>query len=131
MKISWINTFYINSLKNKEQTFIGILTPINWDKNGRVKKFSIYSENSEDILIEGHPQMKKLKSLLKKRVLAKGQIRIDKNGVKHIKLISIKEIKNSTSPMKNRIRSMELSPWSEEYPLSIPWESQSKFSNGF
>ncbi|ATH07309.1 hypothetical protein BIY24_04965 [Halobacteriovorax marinus] len=122
MKKFWNDTFYINSLTEKEESIVGTLNPIRWDKNGEIKQFSIYSTDEEDIIIEGYPKKRKLIKMLNKRVLAKGKVRIDENGDKFIKINNIKEISGPGAPVNSFIRPIEPSLWNEEYSLSIPKE---------
>ncbi len=103
-----------------EKIITGILNPIKWYGNGKIKEFSIYS-NEEDIIIEGYRKKRKLENLLNKLVVAKGQIRIGESGEKFIKLKSIKELKSPTSPPANLIKPRE-SIFGEEYSVLIPKE---------
>ncbi len=77
----------------------GFLCPISWDNNGRIKKFAIYTDAGEDIIIEGSYRLSKLRSLTNKLVLAKGVITEDEYEDKFINLKSIKEIKSPNSPI--------------------------------
>lgn len=122
MKKFWNDTFYIDSFINKDQSVTGTLNPIHWDRHGRIKQFSIYSEDEEDIIIEGYPNKKKLEKLLNKRVLAKGQVRTNEDEEKFIKLKSIKELTGPTSPAISLVKPIEPGFWNEEYSLSIPKE---------
>ena len=122
MKKFWNDTFYIDSFINKDQSVTGILNPIHWDRHGNIKQFSIYTDEEEDIIIEGYLDKRKLEKLLNKRVLAKGQIRTNEDGEKFIKLKSIKELTGPTSPAINLVSPIETSFWNEEYSLSIPRE---------
>ncbi len=122
MKKFWNDTFYINSKIEKEKSIIGTLNPIRWDKNGRIKQFSIYSEEEEDVIIENFQNKRKLTKLLNKRVIAVGKVRLDEDGNKYIKLKSIKELTGPTSPAINLVKPIEAGLWNEEYSLSIPKE---------
>ena len=122
MKKFWNDTFYIDSFINKDQSITGILNPIHWNRHGRIKQFSIYSEDEEDIIIEGYSNKRKLEKLLNKRVLAKGQVRTNGDGEKFINLKSIEELTGPTSPAISLIRPIKSGFWNEEYSLSIPKE---------
>jgi hypothetical protein len=113
------NTFSLDSFDNKDQSITGTLNPIHWDRHGNIKKFSIYSDDQEDIIIEGYTNKTKLEKLLNKRVFAKGQVRTDEYGDKFIKLKSIKELTGPTSPAISLVRPIEPGLWGEEYSLSI------------
>ncbi len=122
MKKFWNNHFNIESFKRNEQNIIGTLNPIHWDRKGKIKQFSIYSEDEEDIIIEGYQNKSKLKKLLNKRVLATGTVRTDDNGQKFIYLKKIKELTGPTSPAISLVKPPDLGLWNEEYSLSIPKE---------
>lgn len=121
MKKFWNDTLYINSIE-KNESIVGILNPICWNKNGEIKQFSIYSTDEEDFIIEGYPKKQKLMRMLNKRVLAEGKVRIDENEVKFIKIKNIKELSGPGSPVNSFIRPPGPSLWNEEYSLSIPKE---------
>lgn len=125
MKKLWNETFYINSVtinKESEESIVGTLNPISWDRNDGIKQFSIYSTDEEDIIIEGYTNKRKLIGMLNKRVLAKGNIRIDENGDKFIRIKEIKKISGQSSPTNNFFGPTVPSLWNEEYSLSIPKE---------
>lgn len=121
MKKFWNDTFYTNSKTEKEKSIIGTLNPIRWDKNGRIKQFSVYSEE-EDVIIENFQNKRKLTKLLNKRVIAVGKVRLDEEDNKYIKLKSIKELTGPTSPATNLVKLIDAGLWNEEYSLSIPKE---------
>jgi transcription termination factor Rho len=120
MKKFWNDSFYINSFISNDQSITGTLNPINWDRFGKIKQFSIYSEDEEDIIVVSYSNKRKLEKLLNKRVLAKGQVKIDENGDKYIRLKSIKELTGPTSPAINLAKPIESTFWNDEYSLSIP-----------
>ena len=114
MKNFWNDTFYINPKKEKEKSITGTLNPIRWDKNGRIKQFSIYSEEEEDVIIEHFQNKRKLTKLLNKRVIAVGKVRLDEEGNKYIKLKNIKELTGPTSPAINLVKPIDAGLWNEE-----------------
>jgi hypothetical protein len=120
MKRFWNDTFTPSKFRSKTKVVIGTLNPIMWDKKGKVKKFSIYSFEEEDIIIEGYRNRSKLKSLLNKKVEARGSIRRNEDGEKVIKLTKIKELKNPSTPSQNLTPEINLGMWSEEFSVSIP-----------
>ncbi|PIR35930.1 MAG: hypothetical protein COV37_05930 [Bdellovibrio sp. CG11_big_fil_rev_8_21_14_0_20_39_38] len=120
MRKIWKNTFNSRTLTNKEQSIIGTLNPIHWDKEDDVDQFSIYSDEEEDIIIEEFHNKKRLSRLINKRVLARGKIRIDENGEKHIKLKMIKELSPPTAPAVRLSNPITARFWSEEYSLLVP-----------
>ncbi len=122
MKNLWNDTFNIKKLTSKEDSITGVLNPIHWDRHGRVKQFSIYSDEEEDVIIEKGFDRKKLLRLLNKRVLAKGKIQTNSNGDKFISLKAIKEVSGPTSPATHTHNLMTPSLWGEEYSISIPKE---------
>jgi hypothetical protein len=114
----WQERFNPSSLRRKKECIIGILNPIMWDKRGRIKKFSIYSQD-EDIIIEGYKNRERLKNLLNKKVEAKGQVTINEDGEKFIRLDKIRELEGPNSPAMNIYPA---SAWmlNEEYSVCIP-----------
>lgn len=85
--------------KTQFSKVIGFLCPISWDSKGQIRKFAIYTDTGEDIIIEGSYRPNKLRSLTNKLVLAKGVITEDEYEDKFINLKSIKEIKSPNSPI--------------------------------
>ncbi len=124
MKKKWRNIPLVYSSKNKKKEIIGVLNPIEWDKEGEVKKYSIYTVDEEDIIIEEIFPNIKLKHLLNKKVLAKGILREDKEGQKFIKLKTIKQLIEPNSPATNLLKKPIFNVWPEEYELSIPKDYQ-------
>ena len=120
MRRTWRETFYKTATTDNCQIITGVLNPIHWDRNGKIRKFSIYSEDEEDIIIEGYLNKQKLESLLSKRVLGKGKIRVNKNCEKFIRLRSIKEIAGPPPSALGQQKSTLPSLWDEEYSLKIP-----------
>jgi hypothetical protein len=107
------------SLREKKQNIVGTINPIQWDEKGKIKKFSIYTDLDEDILIENYPKKRKLKSLLGKRVEAIGVIKFNENGDKLIILKKIRELPDpGTSELK--LIKPELYDYYQECPLAIP-----------
>ncbi len=120
MRKFWNDTFNPPSLGSKTETVIGTLNPIMWDRRGKIKKFSIYSYEDEDIIIEGFRNRAKLKNLLNKKVEAKGIIRVNEDGEKLIKLTNIRELTGPSSPGLNITPSLATGVWNEEFSVSIP-----------
>lgn len=114
------DTFPPSLLRGKTQTIFGVLNPIMWDRRGKVKKFSIYSSEDEDIIIEGYRNRHKLKALLNRRVEAQGLIRMNDDGEKIIRLNQIKEITGPNSPAMMSPSNLDSSIWNEEFSVSIP-----------
>ena len=122
MKKRWNNPLFLRVSRKNENKVIGILNPIRWDKAGRVRQFSIYSDSEEDIIIEGYRNREKLKKLLNKRILATGQVRTNEYGEKFIKLKKIDELTGPSSPAVSLIRPPDIGFWNEEYSLMVPRE---------
>lgn len=120
MKRHFNDTFSPSSYGRRLEKVIGILNPIMWDRRGAVQKFSIYSHDEEDIIIEGFKNKIKLKLLLGKKVEAKGRIQTNDDGEKVIKLSSIKELIGPSSPASSTSTATALGMWSDEYSVSIP-----------
>ncbi|MCB9091186.1 MAG: hypothetical protein H6621_10905 [Halobacteriovoraceae bacterium] len=122
MKKFWNDTFNPTAFKSKNQTVVGVLTPITWDRKGKVVKFSIYSDDGEDIVIKEYKHRDRLQRLLSKRVQAIGNIFRNKYGDKFIKLKRIKELTGPTSPAVHTNRTLAVSLWDEELSINVPKE---------
>lgn len=67
---------------NKYKTIRGTITPISWDKQGKIVKYSIYTEDDEDILLKGGGLEKVFKRLKNKRVKIFGDFLSRLNEIK-------------------------------------------------
>lgn len=122
MKHFWNDPPYLKKLNTQYKTIIGTLNPINWDNDGVPNLFSIFTDDEEDIIVEGYQNRKKLLKLLNKRVIAKGILRINKDNEKLLHAKSIRELTGPTSPAMNISNSVRPNFWEDEYSLAIPKE---------
>lgn len=109
-------------MKTSETTLEGTLNPIEWDEDGEVIKFSVYSDDEEDYIVENYPKPKKLQRLLNKRVLVQGKIGANAYGEKVIYATKMKQIKR---PLRRASFRSEVPVffWDEEFPAHIPKEA--------
>ncbi len=117
-------TLTLKTPNNKKQTIIGTLIPIAWDRKGKAIKFSIYSNEGEDIILKEYRYKNRLKRLLNKKVEVTGEVTHNKYGDKFIKLKTIKDfLDSSSSSMYLRdLQSGQL--WDEDFSIHIPKKHQ-------
>lgn len=104
----------------KKQTVTGILTPIIWNKRGKPIKFSIFSDEGEDLVIKEYRYKIPLQRLLNKRVQAIGEIFNNKYGDRFIKLKKIKELTDPNSPSFQMNSTKGEHYWDEEFSVNVP-----------
>lgn len=97
---------------------IGVLNPIGWDKNGNVKKYSIYTQNEEDIIIEYIDNPELLQHFINNYVLAKGSVRIDLDGEKYIRIKHLKALAGGGPSTISRYASQNRSLLFDEFAVS-------------
>ncbi len=126
----------VTQLKNQLSSIVGIVNPIEWNSNGKIKKFSIYTTDEEDIIVESSldfRQFRRLKSLLNKKVEATGRIYANDEGEKYIKLKRIRELTRPSAPAVNTFypNKLEHALWPEEFAINFPqgWEAISENGN--
>jgi len=105
------------NLVRKEAYITGRLNPIEWDEKDQIKKFSIYSDIEEDIIIEHYRNFQKLKSLLNQRVLAIGHT-YKKNGELYMRPRIIRKL---TNPSSSVLKFSKEDYWNEELKLAYPY----------
>ena len=103
----------------KYEKVCGIVTPIDWDRNGKPCKYSLYTLDEEDIIIEAEHLKKKIKRLANKYVEVTGNIYTNVLGDRVIYARKIKRL--STTPQSgNNALDVWGSAIIEGLPLRIP-----------
>ena len=107
--------------QKSKKTVVGHLAPIAWDDEGAATKFSIYTYEDDDLIVEGNYRIDNLKKLINKPVYAIGFIREQSNGDKFIDPILVREHKstNFTSIGLQEIKS-KYSEWGDEFSVIYP-----------
>ena len=106
--------------KRDNQTIIGTLIPITWDRKGRAIRFSIYSSDGEDFIIKDYRFKSRLQRILNKNVQAVGEVSSNKYDEKFIKLKKIKELTGPSSPSMQVKVPKNQGLWDEEFVVNIP-----------
>lgn len=107
--------------QRRKRTIVGHLAPVAWDDDGVATKFSIYTYDDDDFIIEGHYRLENLKRLINKRVLAIGFIRENSQGEKLIDPILVREHKSSDFMSDGRKETVRpYADWDEEFSVSYP-----------
>ncbi len=114
-------------VERKSQTVVGTLVPIAWDRRGKPIKFSIYSDEGEDLIVKEYHHKNQLRNLKNRRVLAEGVLYSNRRGDKFIKLKKIEEILGPNSPSENIPYSIFSDLWEGEFSLNIPKEYANSF----
>ena len=78
------------------QILEGWITPISWNNNGRVERFSLYTTNEEDIIIDERYLKQPLNKFKGKEVIVYGTLSIWDSDIKILYPNSIEE-KNPSS----------------------------------
>jgi hypothetical protein len=60
--------------KKSQTNFVGTIIAISWDQNDHPKKFSLYTDRDEDIIIEDQNEIRRFTPFLNKRVKLTGRI---------------------------------------------------------
>lgn len=124
MQISRFNhSLSSNLLRQNIQSVTGILNPIEWDSKGVSTKFSIYSDDEEDILLEGPITRKKIEGLVNKRVVATGSVRLNEYGEKLMRVERIEKQNGPNSCALQLPKNDLLQFWGEEYSVEVPLEN--------
>jgi len=99
---------------------VGAVSPIEWDKSGKPKKFSIFTEWGEDYIVINKEQDSMLKPFVNRVVEAYGYIHKNDDGDKFLSLkkLSLVGYPGST-PAETQPHTYDLF---EEYPVHIPYD---------
>jgi len=117
-------TIALKASKNKNQTLVGELSPIAWDRKSRVIKFSIYSNEGENIIIKEYRYKSRLQRLLNKKVEVTGEITHNMYGDNFIKLKTIKELVESSSS-SNQFSDLHAAQlWDDRFSINVPRKHQ-------
>ena len=109
----------VSPTNKKPITVVGTVTPIAWDRNGKAKTFSIYTHDEEDLIIENSSLNHKLCLLLNRTVEATGNLYINKEGEKCMRLDKVRGIRGPSSPAPASAYPKP-NNWYEEYSINIP-----------
>ncbi len=103
---------------------VGAVSPIEWDKSGKPKKFTIFTEWGEDYIIINKNQDSMLKPYLNRVVEAYGHVHKNDDGDKFLSLkkLNLLGFPGST-PAENQPHINDLY---EEYALHIPHDEFSR-----
>ncbi|MBF0312815.1 MAG: hypothetical protein HQK50_03650 [Oligoflexia bacterium] len=114
--------------KNEISAFRGVITPISWDKQNRIKSFGVYTHEGEDIPIVNRDgkESSKLMKYLNQKVKVYGAVS-ELPDHEH-RVISVRKIikENKMTKSKHKIKKCQPMPqeiyYSDEFNILFPQE---------
>jgi hypothetical protein len=115
---------YLNGHR-KDVSIYGFFNPLSWGEDDIPTKFSIYTDEEEDIVIHSSLSWPVLKNYCGKRVEAHGTLGVDEDGNTSLHLKKIKELKGPANSAQTQVGYME------EASLALPLRFDNEFSVPF
>ena len=121
MKSIWKQDIKSVSLVNKQTvTVVGTVTPIGWDLKGNPIKFSIYTRDDEDLIVENSSLNHKLCSLLNRTVEATGRLYKNRDKENCMRVEKIQELRGPSSAAPAILSTVHENNFYEEYTINAP-----------
>lgn len=95
---------------------VGTVTPIGWDYKDHAIRYSIFTHDQEDLIVENSTLNHKLSLLLNSVVEATGVLYENKDGEKCMRLEKVQGLRGPSSPAPATVNN----GWYEEFSINVP-----------